>query len=547
MVNPCLKLLIFTVAALGQLFVFEGRAQTSNDLLLRNTRQLSRQYPDSAFLLLRKLLAAAEEGKDVLTTGACLLQMGQICFNEGHYAQSLDFYQKAEKIFRNEQQNLLLAEVLNNKGLLYYYNKQNDWAWKHYRQALGLYLKATDKAGIAETYGNLGHLFEKRGQYDSAAFYQNKALSEYKIAGNRYGTAKIYENLGSIYEDLSKYDSAYHCFDKARVLYEAEHNEVASIEVINNLGDVLRKTGKYQEAMKQTRKALALAEKTHNLYQMGSAYRDIAKTFRLLNQLDSAYDYLELSRKYTLEVYSKEGTQQTSFLQILYDTDKKNSEIIRLENIRKTNKIITIATGLVLVLLCILGWTIFSRQRLKIRDQKLIARKNSDVYNAQRELMEMELKNKQLEEDSLKQELELKTKELTSHTLSLIQNNQLLEEVREKLHALVKDDKRDQKKQLQQIVQQITQSFNNDQHWKEFANIFEQVHQSFYDNLKKLSDDLTSNDLRLLALLKMNLASKDIALLLGISQDSLRISRYRLRKKLDIPTGDNLSTFIQAL
>ncbi|PTT01104.1 hypothetical protein DBR11_08180 [Pedobacter sp. HMWF019] len=547
MVNRYLRLLIFILAALGQVYAVQGRAQINGGNLLKRTEQLSRQFPDSAFLLLRKLYATAESSKDILTAGICMQQMGQICFNEGHYAQSLDFYQRAEKIFREQKNPILLAATLNHTGLLYYYNKQNDKAWKHYNQALSLYGKSNDRAGVAETYGNLGHLFEKRQQYDSASFYQNRALAEYKCVGNKFGTAKIYENLGSIYEDLAKYDSAYHCFNTARELYATEHNEVASIEVINNLGDILRKTGKYSEAMKQTRKALVLAQKTNNLYQIGSAYRDIAKTFRLLNQLDSAYDYLELSRKYTMEVYSKEGTQQTSFLQVLYDTDKKNSEIVRLENIRKTNTIIAIATGLVLILLLILVWTIFSRQRLKIRDEKLIARKNRDVYNAQRELMEMELRNKQLEEESLKQELELKTKELTSHTLNLIQNNQLLEEVREKLHALVKDDKRDQKKQLQQIVQQITQSFNNDQHWKEFANIFEQVHQSFYDQLKKLSDDLTSNDIRLLALLKMNLASKDIALLLGISQDSLRIARYRLRKKLNIPTGDNLSTFIQTI
>jgi hypothetical protein len=112
---------------------------------------------------------------------------------------------------------------------------------------------------------------------------------------------------------------------------------------------------------------------------------------------------------------------------------------------------------------------------------------------------------------------------------------------------MVKEDKRDQKKQMQQVIAQINESFNHEQHWKEFTNAFEQVHQQFFDNIKKHGDELTSTDMRLIALLRINLGSADIATLLGISTDSLRVSRYRLRKKLNIPQGDNLTAFIQSL
>lgn len=59
--------------------------------------------------------------------------------------------------------------------------------------------------------------------------------------------------------------------------------------------------------------------------------------------------------------------------------------------------------------------------------------------------------------------------------------------------------------------------------------------------------DLTANDLRLIALLKMNLSSSDITTLLGISAGSLWVIRYRLRKKLKLGQGENLSTFLQSL
>ncbi|WP_379092293.1 helix-turn-helix transcriptional regulator [Pedobacter sp. UC225_65] len=180
---------------------------------------------------------------------------------------------------------------------------------------------------------------------------------------------------------------------------------------------------------------------------------------------------------------------------------------------------------------------------MKIKDQKALARQKE----AQHELVQLELKNRALEDERLKQQLETKDRELSTHTLNLIRNNQLLEHLRGTLQAMVKEEKRDQKKQMQQIILQINESFNHEQHWKEFTTAFEQVHQSFFDSIKKYSSELTSADIRLIALLRINLPSTDIATLLGISTDSLRVSRYRLRKKLNIEQGENLTAFIQAL
>jgi Rad3-related DNA helicase len=163
------------------------------------------------------------------------------------------------------------------------------------------------------------------------------------------------------------------------------------------------------------------------------------------------------------------------------------------------------------------------------------------------DMTSLELKNLQLEEQNLKQLLEVKSRELSTHTLNLIKHNQFLENLRSTLQAMVKEDKRDQKKQMNQILTEINQSFNHERNWKEFTVAFEQVHHQFLESLKKYSHDLTSADMRLIALLKMNLDSGDIATLLGISTDSLRVSRYRLRKKLNLAQGDNLSAFIQAL
>lgn len=522
-------------------------AQENDRAELVYTQRLSKQFPDSAFLLLKEMYEQSISRKDRLGTAICLQQMGQICYYLGNYPKALDFHGQADKLFRQEGDRSRIAGNLNDMGLLYYYNRQMPLARKQYDAALSIYKATGNVAGMADTYGRIGHLYEKKQSYDTAFSFQRLALQEYSRIAHKQGMAKIYENMGSIFEDLEKFDSSWFYFTHSLELYEQAGEEVASIEVVNNLGDIYRKTGRYAEAIAQTRKALELSVRTNDLYEKGAAYRDLGKAYDLMHMEDSAYHYLELSRRATLDVYSKENNRQTAFLSVLFDIDKKNDEIVRLENTRKVTIIITAASIVVVVLLIVLGWVTFSRQKMKIKNGRLQAEQNRRMHEAQRELMEVELSNRQLQEDRLVQELEVKRKGLTSYTLHVIQKNQLLESLRDRLAIMVKEDKRDQKKQLQQLIQQINQNFNHDQYWEEFRETFGQVHQQFFDTLKRHSDDLTGNDLRLLSLIKLNLASGDIATLLGISPDSLRVSRYRLKKKLNLGAEESLTAFIQSV
>jgi len=136
-------------------------------------------------------------------------------------------------------------------------------------------------------------------------------------------------------------------------------------------------------------KALALAEKTNDLYEKGAAYRDLGKAYELLHQEDSAYHYLELSRRATIDVYSKENNRQTAFLSVLFDIDKKNDEIVRLENTRKITIITTTSVIIVVILLVVLGAVIISRQRLKIRNDRLTGEQDRQIYLTAAELEDL--------------------------------------------------------------------------------------------------------------------------------------------------------------
>ncbi|NIJ54528.1 tetratricopeptide repeat protein [Dyadobacter arcticus] len=503
--------------------------------------------PDSLLLVTKEKYNLAIKNDKELEAAGYLQQMGRILFFSGHYPQSLDYLLKADKIYRNGNDKSLLAENLGVIGELYYRNRQSPLARKQYEEALQYYEDLKSEAGKAGIFGRIGHLYEKKQLYDSAFYFQNKALQAYQHANNREGTAKIYENLGSIYEDQERYDSAYANFNRAYTLNKQHGDERAQIEVLNNLGDVLRKTGQYRKGLVFSFQALALAQRKDEFYQLSGAYNDIAKGYNFLNKNDSAFYYLALSREFLSSIYSQESNKQLALLQTLYDIEKKDNEIEKLTQARRADLVFAIATGVVVVLVILIAALILSRQRLKFKNEQKLHAQNKQVFETQSQLMEVELQNKRLQEENLKQQLEIKTKELSSYTLHVIRKNQLLEDLQSKLEELGKEEKRDQKKQIRQLSEKIRLGLNDDQHWEEFRTIFEQVHQSFFDRLQQQTDSLTSNDLRLIALIKMNHTSTDIATLLGVSQDSLRVMRHRLRKKLNLAQGDNISTYIQSI
>lgn len=496
------------------------------------------QSPLSApgFPALKDSLASALQRNDAIAAAGLLSRMGDECYHLGYFPQALDYHLQASKLYRKEQQWISLAQNLNNVGTLYYYSRQPQEARRQFDEALALYTRAGHFTGMAQTIGRIGHLCEKRQEYDSATFYQHKALALFARATDQSGIAKIYENLGSLHEDLEQYDSAYLYFNKSLSINLGNNDRLATIEIYNNLGDILRKTNRIAESLPFTRSALALALQTKEEYQLSSAYRDMAKAYHLLDRNDSAFYYGERSRESLLNIYSRESGKQLSVIQALYDTGKKDMEIAGLRNARNTAIFLVIGA----LMLVTLGALVISRQRLRIRNAALLRMQEQQQFRTRTDLL-------QLQEENLKQELETRSKVLGAHTLHIIQKNQLLEEIQTKLVDMVNDERRDQKKQLKQLQQLIHQNFNHDQHWDEFRNIFEQIHQSFFDKIREYCSALTPGDLRLVALLKMNLSSADIAVLLGISQDSLRVVRYRLRKKLQLEQGVSLTAFIQSI
>ena len=152
---------------------------------------------------------------------------------------------------------------------------------------------------------------------------------------------------------------------------------------------------------------------------------------------------------------------------------------------------------------------------------------------------------KQLQELELiktTESLELKNKELTGFALQLAEKDEFLRELKSKLK--VGNDKINID-EIKQISKSITVS--NERSWQEFRLRFTAVNEVFYNKLGKEYPKLSQRDQKICAFIKLNLSSKKMASLLGISVESVHTIRYRLRKKLDLSSDINLEEFIANL
>src|SRR5690606_5056682 len=121
---------------------------------------------------------------------------------------------------------------------------------------------------------------------------------------------------------------------------------------------------------------------------------------------------------------------------------------------------------------------------------------------------------------------------------NLIKKNEFLTSIKDKLKGSKES------MEVRSVIKTIDKDISEEDNWNFFKEAFNNADKDFFKKIKSKHPELTSNDLKLCAYLRLNLSSKEIAPLLNISVKSVEIKRYRLRKKMDLPREVNLSDYI---
>ena len=172
--------------------------------------------------------------------------------------------------------------------------------------------------------------------------------------------------------------------------------------------------------------------------------------------------------------------------------------------------------------------------QLKLKKQQLLLEQKFEKEHEER--------LNQLEKDRLMNEITLKRKELANTTMVAAKKNEVLMEIQGELN---KDkNKFSNQFRLKHIMNKINRAIKNKDEWQVFETNFNEVHEDFFKDLLEKFPQLTNKDLKLCSYLKMNLTSKEIAPLMGISVRGVEVHRYRLRKKMGLDSKENLTNFL---
>lgn len=191
-------------------------------------------------------------------------------------------------------------------------------------------------------------------------------------------------------------------------------------------------------------------------------------------------------------------------------------------------------------------------QRIEHNQQKVEAEKNRQMEEQKAGfLLEAHEKEKeiiQLRADNLQFELKSKSQELANTVMNLVRKNEILTEINLDLQkSCTADSLENARGRLRKLQLKIKENIEHDDDWSKFEENFDTVHDNFMKHLSERFPQLSKNEKKLCAYLRLNLVSKDIAPLLNISVRGVEISRYRLRKKMNLPRDVNLTEFLQHL
>ncbi|MBB6460782.1 two-component regulator propeller domain-containing protein [Flammeovirga kamogawensis] len=171
-------------------------------------------------------------------------------------------------------------------------------------------------------------------------------------------------------------------------------------------------------------------------------------------------------------------------------------------------------------------------QMVKERSQALLA-KEMDI---------LEMNNQKAE--LIKEALAMREKELTTHALRLVHLNTLIDHIDKKLESIQKSPEEFSPSKINSIRREIKEVDDLEKDWKVLNSLFAEVHKPFIETLTKTHPTLTEGNIRMCYLIKLNMSSKDIASIMGISSNSVKVARKRLRKRLELESDDSLEDYI---
>lgn len=449
--------------------------------------------------------------------------MARIFVDMGNYKQASSHFFNALKYYEEAHDTVGTIRICNNLGTLHDRLKEYDKALAYYTRGMNLLTQSKPgryKSTLATLYNNIANIHQTKNEIASAQQFYEKSLALAIEANDKNLQGTAYNNLGKLlFTDLKNYKLARDYLLKGLAVREALGDKGSVAKSYNILAAYYMSQTDFVAARSAAERALKLGEETSSLDIQMWACTTLSKIEEETGNHADALMYFKMVKDLNDKIQVQLASSEVTRLQMQHDFEK--AEKIREDEQQRTRLkyiaiIVALAVGLIIAILIVMI-----------------------VRNKARQT---ELKRK-----NLLQDVEIKNKELTTNVIYLMRKNELINNVAERLLKLVDKPKADNQKGVHEIILELQKEADADS-WTEFEMRFEQVHNEFYKNLRRLYPDLSPAEEKLCAFLRLNMSSKEIAAILQQSIKSVEVARTRLRKKLNLTnTSENLVTYLSTL
>ncbi|CAM3369031.1 HTH luxR-type domain-containing protein [Flavobacterium longum] len=526
-----LKILISSLVVLCAI-VASGQPTSQDPLLQKGWSELVKDNDTEAFRLFWQALEKAKQDNNEADKAEAYLYLGICSFGSSlekglQYAtQSIDAYHALEAS-DPEKAKIGRSKCLQLVSTIYLRQGKTDDAKRMSREVIETLKDENDRSGtLGLAYATLGSLYLSDKKRDSAAVYFRLSLTNFQKSNN-------YAYLPGAYLKTGELENKPELFLKSLAIADSTENKQAQVSALLTLGKWQLEKGQQPAAEAYFDKANDIAKRlTDKVFEVRSLealidlktkQRNFEEASRLQARLIGIKD----------EFYSLEREQIVKNLEVQFEVSEKNRKLALMEKegeVSKLTNIILVISIIVLLIVFISGY--FFLKSINRRDKQLLKTKEALVAALEQQ--------KTMEEQQFRNDLEHKESQLSAITLQMLQKNELIDEIKQYVQ-------KDQVISGRELLKMVNKHLVQDNSWNDFDLYFEGINKNFYTRLKSNYPDISNNDLKICALIKLNLSIKEMASILNISPDSVKTARYRLRKKLQLHTEDNLTDFILSI
>jgi DNA-binding CsgD family transcriptional regulator/cell division protein FtsL len=460
-----------------------------------------------------------------------------------------EFYPALVHLFKSQQAYKDLNDLLGegnstmNIGLVYADQKDYGRALEHFLRANQLFEKLNREDRIGITYNKIGSVYLEKGELDKASRYLFNGMEIHRKNDFHFGIMEAGNRIGLYYREKGELKEAERYLEQSLAIAQQNKDQEHMAKNLENLASIYIIRGELNKAESYLDNALPIAQNNQYKKWVRDIYKDYRDIHVLRKNFNRAFYYSEKYEAIKDSIFSEEKAAQIANLELEHQTAEqqqalklKEKEILLLQQQARFDRLVKVFLISGAILMLVIVYIVFYNQRYRHK-------KNQELLERSRELAEKKLENARLKEIDLQHALEFKNKELTSYTVNFIRKNELIETLRDKLLSL-KNSIPDPPRELNALLNLVQQNTSIDKDWDDFKRTFENVHQHFFGKMLALYPDLTQSELKLSALICLNLSVKEMASLMGISPDSVKTARYRLRKKLGLEPDQSLVDFI---